>query len=889
MLIAADRRQSLSTIPVNELVNYLTGENQHTFVRLRLALGMNLRRQLLIAVCDDLALRNAMAEKLAHDLPRLQDLSSFIPLELGIAGRSVKPQAQDNLLTLTLHPQEATGLSQVFQQLNREAHQPRFGVQIVGIEHLTREPVHIQRAFLNHLRSLGRNFVHLDSNLVLWVTRPWWRSIQQSAPEFWRWRTGVFEFEGDPLPATAVISHPAITEPPTSRPAPIAAATVPAAALLPTIQTAIDRLSEPAVPAVEPVAEPVLEPVAAAIVKPLDVPVEPLLDPAPSLAAAPSVGLFAEPADAPVFTPAVVEPVVAFAEPVAEPIAEPIAEPVVAFAEPVAEPIAEPPLAPVEPATVPIVTPILEQQPLEAWLAKPVESDDVESDSIKSDSIKSDRAAAVADQAALLTLEPVAVVAAPIDIPADQDHLEPSQEELDLADLVLAAVMQQVSRQPEMLQQSDTPNLDHPSFEPIRILQQVEDLQQQAAGSAEFAGVYRQLGDYYRNQHDVMLQKDPEFAGKHLHVGIKAYDLAWKFLPIEDAAIAEIHNDIANLYWMLSRTPGELEQSLAHLQAGIERYQLAIDRLDAVAHPYTCAMLHNNLGAAYSDLALRRDPVDCLVQSIAAYQTALQHRPAAADPRRYAATQNNLGTAYWNLGQHQSLVLNLRRSVTAYTEALKIYDPESEPLHYAMIQNNLGTAYWNLAQCDLDSDNPEEALDAMPEDLLRLAIGAYRVALIYRTRELAPNAHAATQNNLGTAYWHLANQPSTHPGEVQSYVLQAITAYEMAIASAATVPNPLSFDLAATHNNLAAAYHQAATNRQAQLDQNTQHVYLDAALQNHVSALEGWEEGSELYEAALNGLTQVIRGIHEHQGSPGQTQALSKLPTTVMMKVMKLL
>lgn len=120
MLTADHRRKSRSTIPVNELVHYLTGANQQAFVRLRLTLGLGLRRQLLIAVCDDLALRNAMAEKLAHDLPRLHDLSAFLPLELGIAGRQVPVDAVDQLLTLTLHPQEATTIGQIVQQLKHD-------------------------------------------------------------------------------------------------------------------------------------------------------------------------------------------------------------------------------------------------------------------------------------------------------------------------------------------------------------------------------------------------------------------------------------------------------------------------------------------------------------------------------------------------------------------------------------------------------------------------------------------------------------------------------------------------------------------------------------------------------------------------------------------------
>jgi tetratricopeptide (TPR) repeat protein len=336
-------------------------------------------------------------------------------------------------------------------------------------------------------------------------------------------------------------------------------------------------------------------------------------------------------------------------------------------------------------------------------------------------------------------------------------------------------------------------------------------------------------------------------------VGVKAYELAWKFLNPQDPTIPEIHNDIANLYWMLSRTPGEMEQSLSHLEQAIGRYQGAIDRVDSLANPYICAMLENNLGAAYSDLAVRRDPVENLNRSIAAYESALQKRPASVEPRRYAATQNNLGTAYWNLGQHQALVPNLQRAIRAYGEALTIYNPAEEPLHYAMIQNNIGTAYWNLAQCDLDTDTPDAQRSTTPEDLLKSAIAAYGEALQYRTRVAAPIAHAATQNNLGTAYWHLANQPATQPEAVQDCLLAAMAAYESAIATSEAMQQSIPFDLAATRNNLASAYHQAATNRHAAINAPQRATYLDQAIDQHLMALQVWEAGSDLYETALHG------------------------------------
>jgi tetratricopeptide (TPR) repeat protein len=354
-------------------------------------------------------------------------------------------------------------------------------------------------------------------------------------------------------------------------------------------------------------------------------------------------------------------------------------------------------------------------------------------------------------------------------------HLEPSAEELELADLVLASVMQDVARHPEghAFGPDHAPNLDHPSFAPIVILQQVEALQIHQAEPAAFADVYRQLGDWYRDR------AEQQSAMTTLQIGIRAYELAWQFLEPEAPAVPEILNDIGNLHWMLSRLPEAVSTSLANLQEAIMLYQRALDKTDTQRYPQTCAMLQNNLGAAYSDLAQRRDPIDNLHQSIQAYQAALEARPAAVDPRRYAATQNNLGTAYW----------------------------------------------------------------------------------------------------------HLANQPATHYDDLQGHLEQAMAAYETAIG--AVTDGIATFDLAATHNNLASAYYQAATQRHAKIDTPTRTTYLDKALQNHLVALQGWQAQPDFQDAALNGVIQTVRACHEHFGVQAQAQALSHIPPQLLPVVMK--
>jgi tetratricopeptide (TPR) repeat protein len=728
-MLLADRHPLTPTIPVSELAQHLTGWNQQTFLRLRMTLGMGLRRQVLIAVCDDVALRNALAEKLSNDLPKLYSLSEgdgslsgFMDFELGLSARLKTPKNHNRFLSLTLQPTDPTLLGQVFHQLQ---HEPVLGVQILGLEQLTRQPVHIQRAFLNHIRALGRNqLATLERNVVLWVTRPWWRSIQQSAPEFVRWHTGVFEFEGDPAPAGPLSSHPAITDRPSH-----SASTVEAVAES-TLETPV---------AVARIAHEVSE-VAPVIPHPIDFPTE----------------------AAPVF-----------------------------------------------------------------------------------------------------------------------DHLQPSAEELELADLVLGSVMQAATQDSiEALPTSLDAANQHPHFAPLRILQQVEALQHEHATPEAFSILYRQLGDWYRDQTSQTNQYQA------MVLGIKAYDIARRFLPAHDPVQPDLLNDSGNLYWMLSRSPDRQASSLSDLEAAIDHYRQAINVTDSVTYPQTIAMLQNNLGAAYSDMALRQQPMENLIKSIESYQIALKYRTAEIDPSRYAATQNNLGTAFWNLGQHQQLGPNLQRAIEAYREALQYYDPESEPLHYGMIQNNLGTAYWNLAQCDL-SETGAGGNEAIPEDLLNLAIGAYRIALLYRTLEISPTAYAATQNNLGTAYWHLANQHGTHPKEIQPYLEQAIQSYEACLAAFKRHQITATFDLSATHNNLASAYHQVATNCHGQISTSQKSSYLEASLSHHLQAFQGWSNQSEFQDAAFSGLMQTVRSFYECLGLQGQTKALSKIPPQMLPIVMK--
>ena len=175
----------------------VSSSNKLIYQRLKQAIDLNLRRQIFIAACDDLCLRDCLAARLQTESatespagePRSPiDYPRFVSLELDLSD----PNPWGSIAAwLIQHPPPQ----------NRGSYSRLPGFQILGAEHLTRHSAAVQWSFLSHLRDIEAHLQMCESTLLLWVSRPWLSSIEQSAPEFWHWRTGVFEFEGEPTPA----------------------------------------------------------------------------------------------------------------------------------------------------------------------------------------------------------------------------------------------------------------------------------------------------------------------------------------------------------------------------------------------------------------------------------------------------------------------------------------------------------------------------------------------------------------------------------------------------------------------------------------------------------------------------------------------------------------
>jgi tetratricopeptide (TPR) repeat protein len=403
-----------------------------------------------------------------------------------------------------------------------------------------------------------------------------------------------------------------------------------------------------------------------------------------------------------------------------------------------------------------------------------------------------------------------------------------------------------------------------------QMLWEIEQLHIQESNAEELGKAYYHLGNFYRLQIE-----QGQATVEKLMIAILAYQEAISH-DENSPQLPDILNDLGTLYWILHRAPDNSEESKIYIQQGIDFYKLGLKLITVDTHPETYARIQNNLGTAYGDLARFADTVENWNFAVIAYSEALRYRQEEIEPLKYAACQNNLGTAYWHLGQYDQPVENLTKAITAYKSAVVHYQPTDEPLKYGMIQNNIGTAYWNLSQYEQPMEN------------LQLAIQVYNEALKYRTSVDIPQAYAATQNNLGIAYWHLANQPQTTSQDQQKLIKLCIHAYQEAVNTAHSLSNlVLNFDLYMAHNNLALAHHDLVKSVHFNGDKKTLSQHLQAALENHLSALIGFDRETENYQTTIGYIISIIRVFHNELGIQGQNLALSKLPGQLLPDILQ--
>ncbi|WP_072620761.1 tetratricopeptide repeat protein [Spirulina major] len=355
------------------------------------------------------------------------------------------------------------------------------------------------------------------------------------------------------------------------------------------------------------------------------------------------------------------------------------------------------------------------------------------------------------------------------------------------------------------------------------------------------------------------------------------------------AQMVDLFNDLGNFYWMRSRrqdpapspdTAASIAPARVDLEKALHQYHRALQNIGAGPNTAdTYAMLHNNIGAVYSDLAQYCDRCENIQQAIWAYEASLSHRDPERDRAKFGASQNNLGTAYWHLSQHQDPLPNLKAAIAAYHQAVAQYETLSDWANWAMIQTNLGTTYWMVAQHEPQAE------------YLEAAIAAYCASLTHRTPDADPLGCATTHNNLAAAYWHLASDRDRDPETAKTDLLNAAQSYQTAsqLGHTLSIQNPprfVSFDFPTSYHNLGIVHYQLATESRIPFTPSEKLHHLNAALQAYSQTLDFLTPSTDLYQTTVIGIVQAIRTCYELGGIDGQNRALNAIPGTLLPQIL---
>ncbi|WP_156119782.1 tetratricopeptide repeat protein [Leptolyngbya sp. KIOST-1] len=738
------------------------GHNQEAYQELRLALQLNLRRQLLIAVCDDVALQEQLAQRLEANFSPLPET---VPLSPEVRAR------QFTLVTLRLGGDRPDLVREVLlwlkQQRRLQDSLPSAPVfQIVGIDRLTGQSPTVQNRFLASLIRVDALLTQLECRLVVWVPRPWLGKIRQSVPRFWRSRSGLFEFVGEPRPQSAAPAPaqfdapPAQTAPPQTAPPQTGPAQTSAAPQPPLWQVLRDDLAtfeqspEPGGVTSSPLPPVAAAPENAAAPTQPPAPPQPPVD-LPALMDRAAANVFDRPQSAPpsytVLAPGADQGL--FSSVILPPVGATAAETLAALQ--LAEPVSPPP-APARPG------PTAEAEATGA---------DRERDTLQ---LPPD----LAQDAELVNLWRYV-----------QGLIDQQAGPLTLARAYLA--LGQRSR--------DRLTVEAPSASLVDFAMALYDraIVGLTPGSTDWCDALNDLASLYwlQGQQEGMLDPAP-WLRRSAQTYEKALQGGQQGIPAD--TLGRISGNLGTVYGLLAN----LEDPVPCLEKAVAAYQTALEHSPAAQSPIDYANLQNSLGAIHWRLAQHQDPRHHLPLAIAAYSEALAHRTAAAAPLEYAMIQNNLGIAYWSLAQHQQPMVLLERAIAAYRAALQYRTAPAAPAGCAATANNLGTAYWDLAQ-QVEASGKRQPLVAKDEadpadsegqasekqedrrlNALQQAVAAYEMALVAAETALQESPTAAlgfdlwaTCHSAGVVHDQLAQALPSAETEARQHHLDAALRY----------------------------------------------------------------------------------------------------------------
>jgi len=620
--------------------------NRQTYQRLKLALTLGLRRQLFVAVCDDLSLRNRLAGKLHA--------------ELGTTGAKAPMDAQDypKLVSLNLNLSDPNPLAQIAQWLAQNPQSrssaPVPGFQILGVERLTRQPPSAQRLFLRRLQAIERHLSRLESTLLLWLPRPWFYTIQQSVPEFWRWHTGVFEFEGEPTPLPPV----GASKPEASPTAP------PSEKVRGSFQEDLRSLLTQDLGKLSDISEENQH----SSSNPEHYQAPGTQTPKISTESSPGINYKKLIEDFRLGEAA--QESEADSEASQEQSPERIEELISSYESQILKPPSnESAQAIPQEQSQPPESPADAYLNLGNYYRHIIEQGDATEENLT-----------IAIQAYEQALQWV-----------DDSSSQASDILNDVGNLYWM-----LSRCPGSTQHK----LSYLE-KGIQAYQLALTRITAEEAPQTYSMIQNNLGAAYS---DLARYKD---SAESLELSIRAYEEALRYRPAdsEPTKYASTQNNLGTAHWNLAQH----QSPVLNLQAAITSYTEALSYYNSTTEPLSWAMIQNNLGTAYWNLAQYEQPETWLDLAISAYQDALTYRTREIAPAACAATQNNLGTAYWHLADRfpedpERRGDYLNKCIPTYEQAIALVQQLSQntpptPINFDVFatHNNLGLAHYQLA------------------------------------------------------------------------------------------------------------------------------------------------------------------------------------------------
>ncbi|NJM97367.1 MAG: hypothetical protein HC800_09490 [Phormidesmis sp. RL_2_1] len=628
----------------------ILGINQQTYQSLKASMSLNLRRQLLIAVCDDVTMQAKLAAQLEADLAH----DSLAPARL------------------VFDPQEGNLPQQVahwVRQTMRSGTLPNDtwpSVQVLGIEQMTRQSAIAQNYFLRSLEMVEALLPRLNTSLLVWLPWPWLRTIQQSSPTFWTWRSGVFEFVSDPSPLYPTtdfertdfdrtnfertdfdrtdfdrtdLERDIATAPPSAPPS--------AAALTALANTDAEPI---AVGGLYGECESDIEDID--LISEMDWPsVQSNGTQSNSTQSNSTQSNSTQSDDTQLHEVSGLQSVVS-------------SRAGTHSQSPDQHPDQHPDQYPDQPPDQP------QDRPKDRPQGQPPST----SQSASPHQILLEKQSSADDHFAKgLTY---------------RQQIESGARDLAVIESAIAAYEQGLVCLDNAYANTDwtSPNLASSDLAS-------PDL---ATLHLDWASALNDVGTLYWLKAQQL--SDPQQSVACMLHSVELYQAALaKIAPQQTSTVAlteQLYSNIGAVYSMLAT----YEEPISYLQQAINAYLQAVPLVSVMAAPEEYATLQNSLGSVYWKLSHYEQATLHLHQAIAAYNEAILGYDPKHQPLDYAAVQNNLGITYWSLAQHENPSELLKYAIAAYQDALRYRTPTADPGACAITYNNLALAYWDLSK-----------------------------------------------------------------------------------------------------------------------------------------------------------------------------------------------